>query len=121
MRALTALIASFNALVSVTRVLASSCDCSWSIRMSAIICRVSLSAADADEGSAVTATASATAGKKCFMGSLRCDDEMRAAILDVRALVVARIEWKFLAVAHGAQPVGRNAERHEVSAGGHGS
>src|SRR5262249_59020433 len=52
---------------------------------------------------------------------LRGDDEMRAPVLRVRRFVVARIEGELLAVAHGAQPVARDAERDEVRARGGGA
>ena len=39
--------------------------------------------------------------------SLRGDDEVRAAVLRIRRLVVTRIERELLAVAHRAQPIGR--------------
>src|SRR5437899_2603929 len=54
----------------------------------------------------------------CVIGSLRGDDEMRAPVLGERRFVVAWIERELLAVAHGSQPVGGNAERHEVGARG---
>src|SRR5688572_32800700 len=44
------------------------------------------------------------------------DDELRPAVLRPRRFVVPRIEWKLLAVADRAQPVGRDAERHKIVA-----
>ena len=43
---------------------------------------------------------------------------MRAPVLRVRGFVVSRIEREFLAVADGPQPVGRNAQRHQIGARG---
>src|ERR1700730_10795394 len=48
--------------------------------------------------------------------SFRSDDEVRAPILDVRVLVVTGLERKLLAVAHGAEPIGGDAERYQIRA-----
>src|ERR1700730_17174051 len=49
--------------------------------------------------------------------SFRSDNEVRAPVLDVRVLVVTGLERKFLAVAHGAESIGGDAERHQIRAG----
>src|SRR5262249_44872364 len=53
--------------------------------------------------------------------SLRGDDEMRAPVLRVRALVVTGIERKLLAVADRAQAIAWNSQRDEIRAGGGGA
>src|SRR5262245_22601513 len=96
----------------------SCCDCSWRMRRSAISCWCSLLAARAGAAVSTMAPASRTPKILCVIGSLCGDDEMRAAILLVRALVMARVERELLAVAHSAESIGRNAERHQVGARG---
>ena len=46
---------------------------------------------------------------------------MRTAILRVRGFIVARVERKLLPVAHGAQPIRGDAERHQIRARRHGA
>src|SRR5438093_2277526 len=87
------------------------------MRTSAISCRCSLSMAAAGAANAiVSATARRDGIVRFISGSFGGDHEMGAAILEPRALVVSRVERKLLAVAHGPQPVGGDAERHEVRA-----
>ena len=56
--------------------------------------------------------AAQTAGRidSSWPHSFRRDDEVRAAVLRPRAVIVARIERELLAVAHGLQAIGRNSQ-----------
>src|SRR5262245_14027098 len=47
----------------------------------------------------------------------RRQHEMRPAILRPRILIVTRIEREFLAVTHGLEAIGRDAEREQVALG----
>src|SRR5580704_12099573 len=95
---------------------------SWSIRTSAISCRCSLSMAAAGVAKATVSNRThrtngapdARIVPKLICLSLRGDDEVRAPVLRVRRIVVSGVEREFLAVTDGPQPVGRNAERHQV-------
>src|SRR4051812_46930470 len=94
----------------------SCCDCSWRMRRSAISCWCSLLAARAGAAARTIAAASRLARIFCVIDSLCGDHEVGAPVLLVRSLVMAGIERELLAVADGPQPIGRNAERHEVGA-----
>src|SRR5204863_5449884 len=108
----------------------SCCDCSCSIRRSAISCWCSLLAASAGVVVARTSARIARPASEtfCFIvhsggpcpqdSSLRRHDEMRAAVLRPRRLVVPGVERELLAVAHRTKPVGGDAERHEIGARG---
>src|SRR6478752_4318413 len=87
------------------------------MRMSAIICRCSLSAAESGVTAAPASMTPAAIEKtvRVFMVLLRSDDEVRSPIFHVRRFVVACIERELLPVTDGLQPIGRDAERHEVS------
>src|SRR5712692_7561234 len=96
------------------------CDCSCSMRMSAIICCTSLLAASAGVAMATARARPSRAKDNLFVMalSLRGDDEMRAAVFRERRILMTRIEREFLAVAHRAEPIGRNPERQQVGACG---
>src|ERR1700681_201496 len=98
----------------------SCCDCSCSMRISAIICACSLLAASAGVAIATARASPSRAKDSLFVMalSLRGDDEMRAAVLGERRIVMTRIERELLAVAHRAEPIGRNPERHQIGARG---
>src|SRR5436190_3622677 len=114
MRALTA----FSASPTLASRFCSCCACSWSIRISAIIWRVSLSAARAGVAGTAAASVSAAATIVFFMVAiLFCgDDEMRAAVLRVRVFIVAGVKGEFLAVADRSEAFLGNPERHEICA-----
>src|SRR2546429_2793205 len=88
------------------------------MRRSAISCWCSLLAANAGEDAARRMPATSAPRILCVIGSLRGDDEMRAPVLGERRFVVAWIERELLAVADGSQPIGGDAEGHEVGARG---
>src|SRR5206468_5442239 len=94
------------------------CACSCSMRISAISCWCSLFAADAG-AAAMTRPATTTARRMVgFISSLRGNDEVRAPVLGIRGLVMPGIERELLAVAHRAEPIGRDPQRYQIGACG---
>src|SRR4051794_9309163 len=81
-------------------------------------CWCSLLAAAAGDAASRRITPSRAPIDRCVIASLRGDDEVRAPVLRERRFVMARIERKLLAVADGAQPVGRNPQGDEIRARG---
>src|SRR6185369_6993445 len=69
---------------------------------------------------AVTARAILFVIRRALM-LLRRDHKMRAPIARPRIFVVGRVEREFLAVAHNAEPFGRDAARDEVGLDGNGT
>src|SRR5258708_734061 len=89
------------------------------MRRSAIICWCSLLAAYAGDAPTRRIPPTSRAPKDLsVISSLRGDDEMRAAVLRERALVMTWIEREFLPVADGPQPIRGNPQRDEIRARG---
>src|SRR5437667_7789898 len=105
---------------SAPRMFCSCCACSCSMRISAISCWCSLFAARAGTAAMTRPATRITRRMVCLIGSLRGDDEMRPAVLRPGAFVMTGIEREFLAVAHGAEPIGGNTQGHQIRAGGDG-
>src|SRR5439155_11245427 len=102
------------------------------MRMSAASCWCSLFAARAGAAASIIARHTAThpftpiVRVWAVIGETRIasfcrDDEVRAAVLGPRGLVVSRVERKFFAVAHRTEAIGGDAERDQIRARGDGA
>src|SRR5262245_6876542 len=85
------------------------------MRSSAISCGCSLLAAETGAARPISRTAVTMASSFCVIAySLRGDDEMRPAVLRERHLRMARIERELFAIAHRAQALRADPERHQI-------
>src|SRR5215217_1984291 len=104
----------------------SCCDCSWSMRMSAIICSCSrfgaAAAGTASNGTRQVATKSGQALRMVdLLRLLGGHDEMGPAVLRPGFFTVPGVERELLAVAHDLDAIGGDSERYQVVACGDGS